>query len=118
MPRILLVEDDAASAPAIRNLLGSDGHDVLPTDNGETALSLIENGDIDVVIIDVAMREASRLVEAFHQRVSGVPVVAIAGHGFRGCRRVQRNTADKRCMRGPGSGFICRHAPAMIPQGL
>jgi DNA-binding NtrC family response regulator len=84
MPRILLIEDDAATASAVRHVLASGGHEVLTTDNGETALSLIESEDIDVVIIDIAVRDVSRLVRAFHERAPEVPVIAITGHGFRG----------------------------------
>lgn len=49
---ILIVEDDANMAAALRRALESDGHDVVHAADGETAESLAQEGNFDVIVMD------------------------------------------------------------------
>lgn len=57
MARILLVEDDDSVRTFVKRALEFDGHQVLPTEDGATALEVLrrENGAFDLIVSDIKM---------------------------------------------------------------
>jgi two-component system KDP operon response regulator KdpE len=53
--RVLVVEDDSQMLKAVTNALSARGYDVLKAGNGETALSLAVEEDLDLVILDLGL---------------------------------------------------------------
>jgi two-component system, sensor histidine kinase and response regulator len=80
---ILLAEDDEFSARFMQHLLARHGHRMRLTANGREALSLAENDDFDLVLLDIHMPEldgfdvVKRIRE--RERASGghLPVIAL-----------------------------------------
>jgi CheY-like chemotaxis protein len=56
MARILLADDDAATRDLVQRALATDGHAVVPTQDGAEALEKLQGGDaFDLLISDVQM---------------------------------------------------------------
>src|SRR5216117_2784047 len=61
MPRILIVDDDAAQRSLFDSFLRSQGFDTVPVASGERALEVLRNGEISMMISDVRMPGISGL---------------------------------------------------------
>lgn len=55
LPRILLVDDDDGVRGSLGELLTSERYDVLPAQDGEKALELLESHIVDLVVLDLNM---------------------------------------------------------------
>jgi CheY-like chemotaxis protein len=55
MPRILVVDDDAASVSGMTQLLTGDGHHVCPRAGGSGAIDAMSSESFDVVVTDLEM---------------------------------------------------------------
>ena len=82
MPKVLLAEDDEVSRFAIRRMLEHLGNTVITAQNGEEALSLLEQNYFDVILMDVVMPEmngfqATRKLTR-DPKTSHIPVVIIS----------------------------------------
>ena len=53
--RVLVVDDDPQMLKAVTNALSARGYDVLKAGNGETALSLAAEEDLDLVLLDLGL---------------------------------------------------------------
>src|ERR687896_430895 len=53
--RVLVVDDDAQMLKAVTNALSARGYDVLTAGNGESALSLIAEEDLDLLLLDLGL---------------------------------------------------------------
>ena len=53
--RVLVVEDDSQMLKAVTNALSARGYEVLKAGNGETALSLAAEEDLDLVLLDLGL---------------------------------------------------------------
>ena len=78
--RVLIVEDDIASAEALRDLLAEEGADARAVHSGDEALSVTGRHMFDVVVSDIAMP-------------------AMDGHAL--LRKLRRTLATPRCPRSP-----------------
>jgi response regulator RpfG family c-di-GMP phosphodiesterase len=80
MSRILLVDDDDTFRPALQKTLISLGHNVVPANNGEDALSIFSHSDFDLVISDIRMpkMDGVALTKAIKASKS-TPVILITG---------------------------------------
>lgn len=72
--RLLVVDDIAQNRRLLQALLEPRGYDVVTTDNGDDALSILNRGDVDLVLLDIMM--------------PGID-------GFEVCRRVKSNRATR-----------------------
>ena len=54
--RVLIAEDNVVNQRVASGLLGKRGHDVTVVGDGRAAISAIEDGSFDVVLLDVQMR--------------------------------------------------------------
>lgn len=55
MPTVLIVDNNHEDTARLKRVVRKHGYDVLTSENGETALSLIEKNPVDVVLLDVGM---------------------------------------------------------------
>jgi Response regulators consisting of a CheY-like receiver domain and a winged-helix DNA-binding domain len=58
-PRVLIVDDDADTRAVIASMLERDGLVALQAEDGETALRMVAESDVDAVILDVVMPDHS-----------------------------------------------------------
>ncbi len=84
---VLLVEDDAGLRRYLRQVLETQGYRVLAAESAEAAISATGafDGDIDLVISDVAMprRSGPELVAELVQTRPGLPALYISGYSER-----------------------------------
>nr|WP_223826264.1 response regulator [Spongiibacter pelagi] len=86
--KILLVEDFATMRRIIRDLLAEIGyHHIIEAENGETALGILHNEAVDLVISDLKMPDISGLellqaIRADH-RLAHMPVMIITADAQR-----------------------------------
>lgn len=76
MPKILLVEDEAAIADTLLYALGREGLDVRHVALGRAALDAVAAGDIDLVLLDVGLPDMDGFSVCRElRRTSQVPVI-------------------------------------------
>lgn len=84
-PKVLLVNDDAASLLALASLLDNRaGYKVITARSGEEALRQVLNHDFAVILLDVSMpgMDGFETAEAIHShpRSASVPIIFITAH--------------------------------------
>jgi DNA-binding response OmpR family regulator len=76
--RILLVEDHADTRIVLASLLQQQGYNVLVADSVATALDVIDNQTIDLLISDIGLPDGSGWdIARAHRRI---PAIAISGY--------------------------------------
>lgn len=97
--KVLVVDNEKDHLDVMRQILENLGYDVLVAENAQTALALVENHDIPVVITDLIMpdMEGTELCETIKRLGPDTIVFAYSGHarlydaeklersGFEGC---------------------------------
>ena len=85
MSRLLIVEDEGHIASGLRYNLEADGHEVVMTENGETALQTIalQPGEIDLVVLDVMLPGIDGFTVASRMRAQGwlTPILMLTARG-------------------------------------
>lgn len=83
MAKILIVEDDAAMATALRDGFEFDGHAVTVAKDGVEGLRLATESSPDVVVLDVMLPRMSGLdvCKRIRAKGSGVPVIMLTARG-------------------------------------
>jgi CheY-like chemotaxis protein len=81
MATILFVDDDEMERYFAREVLEPRGHRVLYAGDGETALRVFDQEDVDVVVTDLAMPRLNglRLIQQLRERDRHVRVIAASG---------------------------------------
>ncbi|HEX2657152.1 MAG TPA: PAS domain S-box protein, partial [Polyangia bacterium] len=79
--RVLIVDDEALVRQSTRRLLQRQGYDVTEASDGLSALSALEQGDIDVVLLDMTMPDidGGEVVRRVRARGWAVPIVLSTG---------------------------------------
>src|SRR4030042_7211125 len=79
--RVLLIEDDAATAQSIELMLKSDGFNVYTTDLGEEGVDLGKLYDYDIILLDLNLPDMSGYEVLKTLRVSKVstPILILSG---------------------------------------
>ena len=67
MATLLIVEDDKQTNEAICEYLKSAGHKIVPAFDGVEALKIFEQGNIDLVILDIMLRSVYKELHADHE---------------------------------------------------
>ena len=84
-PRILIVDDQGAVRDELAYALKFHGMRTAEASDGPGALSLLEQGDVDVILLDIKLpgMDGLQVLDALRQRTDGLrwPVIAISGHG-------------------------------------
>ncbi|OYZ18380.1 MAG: hypothetical protein B7Y39_13740 [Bdellovibrio sp. 28-41-41] len=78
---ILIVEDDADLRSVIREQLDGAGYNVLEAANGQIALKIIADQQVDLIITDIDMpiKNGLELLEEVKRDNAGIPVVVMTG---------------------------------------
>jgi DNA-binding response OmpR family regulator len=81
--KILIAEDEPIMQKTIALRLKKDGYDVITTDNGREALSLISEQSPDLIITDIMMPYASGLeiVSTVKQMEKKLPIIVLSAMG-------------------------------------
>ncbi len=93
--RILLAEDNLVNQKLAVRILQKWGHDVAVAENGREILEAWENGDFDLILMDVQMPEMDGLEAAMEIRRreqarannSHIPIIAMTAHTMKGDSR-------------------------------
>lgn len=89
---ILLVEDGKANQTMAVGLLSKWGHSVSIAENGQEALDAYQNGDFDVILMDVQMplMDGIEATQRIREREQGgdrrIPIIAMTAHAMKGDR--------------------------------
>jgi CheY-like chemotaxis protein len=104
--RVLLAEDNAINQKLATRLLQKQGHTVTVANDGREAVEAVENGEFDVVLMDVQMPNMSGYEAAaairVRERASGkhVPIVAMTAHAMKG--------DEQRCLEAGMDGYVSK----------
>ena len=82
-PTVLIVEDDVNLREALFDTLSSDDIDVVTADNGESALEILRDADVGLVVSDVQMQpmDGIRLLEEIRANYPTLPAVLMTAYG-------------------------------------
>ncbi len=82
-PTILVVEDDAENRAAMVKVLEAAGYKVLETDNGQQALDVINEENIDILVTDLRLpvMDGVELLKRAKAMGQDIEVIMITGHG-------------------------------------
>ena len=85
MPKILIIEDEAAIRRVLNKILSeeNDSYQVEDAEDGFLGLEKIKNNDYDLVLCDIKMprMDGVELLEAVKKIKPEIPMVMISGHG-------------------------------------
>jgi len=79
---ILVVDDEQGIREVLQDVLGDEGHRVVAVEDGFRALEVLENGTVDLVILDVWLPNMGGIdvLKRVRDRWPDVEVVVISGH--------------------------------------
>lgn len=90
--KILLAEDNVVNQRLAVSLLEKAGHAVTVANNGNQAVAAVDNGDFDIVLMDVQMPELNgleatkRIRENDSRKGRHTPIIAMTAHAMKGDR--------------------------------
>jgi len=81
LARILVVDDDPAVQITIRLLLERAGHGVVVASDGQKGVAAFENGDFDLLFLDIFMpgMDGIETMRHIHRQRPEVPIIVISG---------------------------------------
>jgi nitrogen regulation protein NR(I) len=82
-PKVLLIEDDASAAAALRRVLVAEGHEVACEGRGDAGLARAQRDEFDVVITDFKLPGLNGLdlVRQLHGAKPRLPIILMTAHG-------------------------------------
>lgn len=85
MPRILIIEDEAAIRRVLVKILSEEnqGYEVFEAEDGLAGMEMLKNEDYDLVLCDIKMpkMDGVEVLEAVKKIKPEIPIVMISGHG-------------------------------------
>lgn len=80
--KILVVDDDSVVLDSCRRVLEAEGFEVYLASSAEMALDAMENGDLDLLLIDVKMpeRDGMYLMREVKGKWPKVPIIVMSGY--------------------------------------
>jgi two-component system response regulator HydG len=83
IPTILIVEDDVENRAAMVKVLEGAGYKTLETDNGQQALDILQEEDVDILVTDLRLpvMDGVELLKRAKASAQEVEVIMITGHG-------------------------------------
>jgi two-component system, NtrC family, response regulator HydG len=83
MPKILIVEDDAATAWALEQSLSDEGYAITSVDSAEKALVALKQQAFELVITDLRLprMDGLELVRRVQARKTKAPVIVVTAYG-------------------------------------
>ncbi|CCA89974.1 response regulator transcription factor [Novosphingobium sp. PP1Y] len=78
MSSVLIVDDEAAIRRLLEAILSRAGHDVIAAPNAASALSALDRGNVDVILLDLGLpdRDGLEVIAAVRQR-SPIPIIVL-----------------------------------------
>ena len=82
MPRVLVVDDEAAIRRALRDILEFEKYDVVEATNGTECLVKLKQGKFDVIVLDIKMPQMDGMdaLDRIGILSPETPVIMISGH--------------------------------------
>jgi len=76
---ILVVDDDTAHRTMLKAHLGAEGHEVVEADDGDVAVHLVKEREIDLVLLDLKMQRMGGMeaLQAIREINSALPVIIL-----------------------------------------
>jgi len=83
METVLIVDDEKNYPPILSAILEEEGYETLTANNGITALEILQNSDIDLVLTDMKMplMDGIELLERVKAIDPDLPVIMMTAHG-------------------------------------
>jgi two-component system nitrogen regulation response regulator NtrX len=83
MPKILIIDDEAAIRGALKEILEYESFEVSEAEDGISALKIVEKEQFDLIFCDIKMPKMDGLevLEKLKEKSIETPVVIITGHG-------------------------------------
>jgi two-component system, NtrC family, response regulator len=83
METVLIVDDEKNYPPILSAILEDEGYETLTANNGITALEIVQNSDIDLVLTDMKMplMDGIELLERIKAIDPDLPVIMMTAHG-------------------------------------
>ncbi|HET7838353.1 MAG TPA: response regulator, partial [Rectinemataceae bacterium] len=80
---VLVADDEKNIREGLAEALGLEGYRTLGASDGDEALKLVEQGDVDLVITDLKMPKVAgtEVLKTVVGRYPGLPVIVLTGHG-------------------------------------
>jgi DNA-binding NtrC family response regulator len=80
---ILVVDDEKNIREGLAKLLEMEGHRSIPAADGQEALAVLEQGEVDLVVTDLKMPNlpGEELLRRAQSVAPGLPVIILTGHG-------------------------------------
>jgi two-component system, NtrC family, nitrogen regulation response regulator NtrX len=82
-PQILITDDEKSIRNILRDILEFEKYRVFEAENGEDALALIDQEEINLVILDIKMKgmDGIEVLDKIKEKIPELPVIMISGHG-------------------------------------
>ncbi len=83
LPRILIIDDEAAIRESLETLLSMEGYAVESVENGELGLDRIAEQPFDLILLDLALpgRNGIEILATLREREATLPVIMITAFG-------------------------------------
>lgn len=103
--KILVVDDQSANRAILQFLLEDEGHEVIEAKDGQEALDLYQEYDIDLVLMDVMMPvmdglEATQKIKAIQTDGNHVPVIFLTAQ--------DDDKVLTKCLQSGGDDFLAK----------
>ncbi len=95
--KVMVVDDDPMLLSLLSDTLSTIGYSSTSASSGETALKLLKNGNIDIIISDINLpgMDGLELLRKVKENAPGLPVILITGVSMHGIRsRAIKEGAD------------------------
>jgi CheY-like chemotaxis protein len=82
MATILVVDDSAVARTMITDILAAEGHDAVPTADGEEALAMLAAGEFDAMFTDFNMpgMMGDELIARIRREKPDIPIVLVTSY--------------------------------------
>ena len=83
MPKILLIDDEAAIRSALKEILEYESFEVKEAEDGASALKTLEKEEFDLIFCDIKMprMDGMEVLDKIKEKGIDAPVVMMTGHG-------------------------------------
>ena len=101
--RVLIVDDDLINRMVLCALLKEDGYQITEAENGEAAVTAVQNNDIDIILLDIMMPvmdgyEAAQRIKKISQKF--IPIIFLTA--------VTDELALAKCLASGGDDFLTK----------
>jgi CheY-like chemotaxis protein len=121
MSRILIAEDNAVNRELLRDLLEARGYTVLEVCDGQEALHMIEQGQPQLLLLDIGMPvlDGFAVVRRIREnpRLAQLPVVAVTAYAMGGDReRILNSGFDGYLSKPVNSSLLTAELDRLLPK--